>query len=273
MTSRLLIFALAAAVVVGACTSPSGAPLSPSSETPRPTAPSVTEAAEPGSASASTPVSMPFDGPTDVEIPAADGLILRGAFVPGQDPDGSAVLLLHMYGSDRSSWGPFAMALASSGISSLALDLRGHGATGGAEDWGAARQDTAAAIAWLRSLDGLDPERIGIAGASIGANLALVQAADDPGSVAAVAALSPGLDYFRVVIDGRATEIGDLPLFLAASEEDGYSAETVRTLAAEAHGAPTLAIFQGSAHGTDMLSASPELAEMLFEFLRGALER
>jgi alpha-beta hydrolase superfamily lysophospholipase len=216
---------------------------------------------------------MPFDGPTEVEIPTADGLVLRGTFVPGQDPDGSAVLLLHMYGSDHSSWRPFALALASSGVSSLAIDLRGHGATGGAEDWTLAQQDTAAAIAWLRSVDGLDPERIGIAGASIGANLALVQAADDPGSVAAAAALSPGLDYFRVAIDGRAEELGDLPLFLAASEQDGYSAETVRTIAAQAPVEPTAAIFDGSAHGTDMFAASPELAEMLVEFLRGALQR
>ena len=271
MKSRVLISALAAAVVVGACSPPSGAPSSPSSETPRPATPSDTEVAEPGSTSESTRASMPFDGPTDVEIPMADGLVLRGTFVPGQDPDGSAVLLLHMYGSDRSSWDPFALALAPSGISSLAIDLRGHGATGGNEDWALAQQDTAAAIAWLSSVDGLDPKRIGIAGASIGANLALVQAADDPGSVAAAAALSPGLDYFRVEIDGRAEDIGELPLFLAASEQDGYSAESVRTLAAQAQGAPTVAIFEGSAHGTDMFAASPELAEMLFKFLSGAL--
>ena len=38
------------------------------------------------------------------------------------------------------------------------------------------------------------PTSIGLAGASIGANLALLDAADDPG-VMSVALLSPGIDY------------------------------------------------------------------------------
>jgi pimeloyl-ACP methyl ester carboxylesterase len=165
------------------------------------------------------------------------------------------------------------MEIAQSGISSLAIDLRGHGATGGAEDWLLAQQDTADGIAWLKGVAGLDPDRVGVAGASIGANLALVQAAEHPGSVAAVALLSPGLDYFRVEIDGLAEEIGGVPLFLAASNDDGYSAETVRTIADQASGEPTLKVFEGVAHGTDMFTANPELAESLSEFLRGALSR
>jgi alpha-beta hydrolase superfamily lysophospholipase len=212
-----------------------------------------------------------MDVQTEVEIPAADGLTMHGTFTPGQGGDGAAVLLLHMYGSDRSSWGPFAEAIAQSGISALALDLRGHGQTGGAEDWEQAQDDVARAVEWLRALPGIDPDRVGLAGASIGANLSLVQAAGNPAAVAAVALLSPGLDYFRVKIDGLAAQVGDKPLFLAAAEDDGYSAQTVRILSEESGGGAVLEIFEGSAHGTDLFSAHPELAERLFAFLQDSL--
>lgn len=211
------------------------------------------------------------DGPIEVEIAAPDGLVLHGTFTPGINGNEAAVLLLHMYGADRTTWAPLVESLASSGIASLAIDLRGHGQTGGAEDWVSARKDVAAATAFLRGLPGVDPEKVGIAGASIGANLSLVQAAQDPGRVAAVALLSPGLDYFRVRIDGLAREIDDVPLFLAASEDDGYSAETVRTIASQSSGTPELLIYGGAAHGTGLFATHPEIIERLPAFFRSAL--
>lgn len=172
-----------------------------------------------------------------------------------------------MYGSDRRSWEPFAEVQAAAGITSLAIDLRGHGDTGGTEDWESATQDVAAAFEWLQSQPGVDPTRIAIIGASIGANLALVQTAAHPDDVAAAALLSPGLDYFRVKIDGLAQKAQGVPLFLAASEKDGYSVETVRVLSEEAPGNVEVSIFDGASHGTDMFDPHPQLAGELTRFL------
>jgi hypothetical protein len=105
-----------------------------------------------------------------------------------------------------------------------------------------------------------------VVGASIGANLALVQGAEDP-TVAAIGLLSPGFDYFRVTIEGRIEEYGDRPSFLAASEEDAYSAETVRALAASALGEAELVVYSGAGHGTDMLEREPDLTTRLIGFL------
>jgi dienelactone hydrolase len=157
--------------------------------------------------------------------------------------------------------------LAATGIASLTIDLRGHGDTGGSEDWELAQQDVAAAFEWLRTNPDVDPSRVGVVGASIGANLALVQAASHPDEVAAAALLSPGMDYFRVKIEGLAQAASGVPLFLAASEDDGYSAETVRILAGEAPGEPTPTVFDGASHGTDMFASHPELADQLIRFL------
>ena len=205
--------------------------------------------------------------PSNVTVTGAQGLELQGTHMPAANAEAPAVLLLHMYGSDRRSWQSYAEDLAAAGIASLAIDLRGHGDTGGEEDWELAQQDVAAAFDWLQANPGVDPSRVGILGASIGANLALVQASSYPVNVAAAALLSPGLDYFRVEIEGLAKEAQGVPLFLAASENDGYSAETVRILAEEAPGNNTLSVFDGASHGTDMFASHPELADTLTQFL------
>ena len=71
--------------------------------------------------------------------------------------------------------------------------------------------------------------RVGIGGASLGANLALLEAADDP-TVAAVALLSPSLDYRGVRIDAAARKYGNRPMLIVASDDDGYAMRTSRDL-------------------------------------------
>jgi pimeloyl-ACP methyl ester carboxylesterase len=187
-------------------------------------------------------------------------------FYSSAAPAAPGVLLLHMYGGSKADWDEFAFDLQGAGFAALAIDLRGHGETGGAEDWDLARQDVAAAYAWLVSHEGVDGTRVAVVGASIGANLALVQGAEDP-SVAAIGLLSPGFDYFRVTIEGRIEAYGDRPSFLAASEEDAYSAETVRALAASAQGETELVVFAGAGHGTAMLDSEPDLTDRLIDFM------
>lgn len=275
MTRTTLLLTLVAPFIASACVrvSPTELP-SPPSPTSSPVGDeTATSGVPPAETPAPTQTWPPsFATPTEVEIPGDDGLTLRGVFTPGIDGHGAAVLMLHMYAADRTTWTPLVEALASAGIASLAIDLRGHGQTEGDEDWVSARKDVAATIAFLRSLPGVDPEEVGIAGASIGANLSLVQAAADPESVAAVALLSPGLDYFRVRIDGLAGQVGDVPLFLAAAEDDRYSAETVRTIAAQSSGTPDLLVYEGVAHGTGLFTTHPEIIERLSGFFREALE-
>ena len=90
--------------------------------------------------------------------------------------------------------------------------------------------------------------------------------------LAAVLLLSPGFDYFRVTIDGLMAAYGDRPAFLAAAEEDPYSAETVRRLAEEAVGPADWIVYPSGGHGTALLASTPDLADRILTFLDERLQ-
>jgi pimeloyl-ACP methyl ester carboxylesterase len=85
-----------------------------------------------------------------VEIAAADGTVLRGQLWPG---DAYWVVLLHDIGGDQDldAWRPLAPSLTARGVTVLAVDLRGHGASDGLWDTGAAAGDAAAVLSYARA--------------------------------------------------------------------------------------------------------------------------
>jgi pimeloyl-ACP methyl ester carboxylesterase len=212
----------------------------------------------------------PVEPAQDVTIEGAAGLMLRGTWRTASRVS-PAVLLLHMYGGSRIDWGPEAEILQQAGIASLAIDLRGQGETGGAEDWGLAVEDLSAAHAWIERQPAADAERRGTVGASIGANLALTHAARDP-SIRAVALLSPGMDYFGVSLEGLMAVYGERPILLAASAKDTYSADTIQVLAGEGTQTAVPLLYPGSSHGTELLYRTQGLLlEELIRFLQESL--
>ena len=88
-----------------------------------------------------------------------------------------------------------AKALVAAGFSVLLYDRRAHGdSTGEVNSYGwLDAQDVPAAIAFLQRQEGVDPERIGIFGASLGGQVALRAAASWPESLRAVWVDGPSL--------------------------------------------------------------------------------
>jgi len=193
--------------------------------------------------------------PQTIQVTAEDGLTLVGDYYLSKlDADESypAVLLLHMLGSNRGSWSPLTPALLEAGYAVLAVDLRGHGETGGEINWPAATTDVQSWLDWLRGQPAIQPDGISIIGASIGANLALIGCANDPDCVSAIA-LSPGLDYYG--LEPRQAIVGNLSTrsaLLVASQIDQYSADSVKALMGSATGDIGARIFAGNPHGTNM---------------------
>ena len=109
----------------------------------------------------------------------------------------------------------------------IAVDLRGHGETGGSNDWQAAIGDVQTWLDWIESQPSIDPDRIALVGASIGANLALVGCANDAHCVTAVA-LSPGTDYFGITTSDAIVTLRDRSALLVASQTDQPSGTSVR---------------------------------------------
>jgi pimeloyl-ACP methyl ester carboxylesterase len=191
--------------------------------------------------------------PQVVNVAAADDLTLVADFYAVGDDPAPAVLLMHMYGGRRSDWQPLIPALLEAGFNVLAVDLRGHGETGGSEDWAAATTDVATWLAWLREQPNVRPEAISIVGASIGSNLALLGCALDELCVTAIA-LSPGLDYFGVQPAESLAEMRGRSIFLFASHSDSTSAIAVREITNDFRGELGVRLYAGSAHGTNLFA-------------------
>lgn len=170
------------------------------------------DADDPGPASG-----LGLPGAHDVVLRTADGVLLRAWEVPGRLP--SAVVVVHGAHGSRADVAGHVRALSRAGLHVLALDARGHGASGGATNalgWRVHR-DVAAAVRFLRAEPGLDRERIGVLGLSMGGEAALRAAAR-------------GLPVAAVVADGAgASTAADQRLV-----EDGPVARLVTWMAMRA---------------------------------------
>lgn len=211
-----------------------------------------------------------------VKFLTKDGVEIHGLYTEAENKNATAVLLLHMMPAVKESWREFQEKLATVGFQSLAIDLRGHGESvfknGKAIDYknftDAEQQekiyDVEAAISFFKE-QGIDMKNITLAGASIGANLAL-QYQVEHREIKASVLLSPGLDYRGLKTESLAENISeDQSVYLAGATQDSRSsgqscadmAETLFSLLKSKN--KKLKIIEGKEHGTDLLVAYPKL--------------
>ena len=203
----------------------------------------------------------------DVLVEAADGLIITGTLHPASDPPPwSGVLLLHMVYGDRSQWDELVPLLTSNGYAVVAIDMRGHGSTGGEINWGKSEDDIGRVWSYMTEREDIDPSHSALIGASMGANMALVSAANQP-EVNTVVLLSPGLNYYGVTTSDALEAYGQRPILIAASSEDTYSADSSQELVKAALGESKLLTYDGAGHGTAMLQNEPGLQIIILEWL------
>jgi alpha-beta hydrolase superfamily lysophospholipase len=173
-----------------------------------------------------------------VSFATKDGWTIAASYHPASKGK-ATVILAHGVGSAGGEWARFAKALAAKGVGTLALDLRGHAGsrsgppsstdyTGfdGNGGWPAAAEDLRAAASWLEA-KGVPAGRVAFGGASIGANLASVVAAERP-SAPFLLLLSPSRNYRGVPLRARK----GLKVFAAAAPADGYAFAAVKELEA-----------------------------------------
>jgi alpha-beta hydrolase superfamily lysophospholipase len=206
-----------------------------------------------------------------------DGALLSGSYYEASSKPSRAVILVHMYTRNRRDWDPVATRLAADGIAALTFDLRGHGESTPAPTEAAAAplamvKDVVAARQFLGTRSDVAHDRVGLAGASLGANLSLLEASTDP-SIRAVVLLSPTLDYRGVRIEQAARKF-NRPVLLVASREDAYAWRTVRDLTnpkqKENVNRETLLLDQAG-HGTAMFARDGSLIDAIVDFFRRTL--
>jgi len=148
-------------------------------------------------------------------------------------------IMMHGLASTKGEWFNFADKLAKEGYGYFAFDLRGHGEStknkngeiidyryfgqpGPGSKWELMITDVDSAVKYLTNKKGINKNRIGIMGASVGASLALIYSARH-NFIPIVALLSPGWDYIGLNIESSIKEYGKRPMLIAASPGDEYA--------------------------------------------------
>jgi alpha-beta hydrolase superfamily lysophospholipase len=214
--------------------------------------------------------------PRAVQFTTPDGFAIHGTLYPGRYAKG--VICLPMMKHARATYAAFAAKLQDAGLWVLAIDLRGHGESvtqsgkrRAVDDFGPAdflgmEQDLVAAIKFLGKEAKLGPGQIAVVGASIGANLALRQAAATPG-VRAIVLLSPGFNYRGLATLEAPKRLAGVSVFYAASADDAYSADAVRELAKGTSVPKEVAVLDDAGHGTEMFEKAPGFLDRVVKWL------
>lgn len=200
--------------------------------------------------------------PSLIEIPAADGLTLRGAYF-APHANAPAVLLIHQLYTTRHSWDTLTLPLMEAGYNVLAIDLRGYGKTRGSINWTRAQEDTTRWAAWLSQQSGVSS--VTFIGSSMGAALALNGcAAFDPckGAVA----ISPGLNYFGVSTEAALSD--GFPILAIYADKDRYPSEDMPAMQEIAGDKMTVITLTGRAHGIDLFREDDTLIPSIVEWVK-----
>jgi acetyl esterase/lipase len=197
-----------------------------------------------------------------------DGRTVTGLFMESRDRPAPAVILVPMLGRPKDDWQAVAQHFADANINALAIDLPATVLPADPGELAHWHENVLAAVAYLttRTSD-VRGGAIGVAGASLGANLAVIAAVSDS-SIRSIALVSPSLDYRGVRIGGPLRDYGARPALLMASVHDPYAARSVRELAHEAAGPRDVRWSEAAAHGTVLLARDPDLVRSLVEWFQ-----
>jgi len=204
-----------------------------------------------------------------VSFRTPDGLKITGDFRGA--PGTKAVLLLPQWGQAAESWYPYVEAIAGKGINVLVIDPRGYhrsqrqGNQSVEPTWDI-QVDIAGAIAYLKTTRRMTS--IGIAGASYGANNALIFAASHS-DIKAVVLLSPGKDYHGLTID-EPSKTYKGPILVLASKGDSGMQGGPQIIKVNSPNTEVME-YEGNEHGTALLAKNEDAVGRLVNFLDSKL--
>ena len=165
-----------------------------------------------------------------VELKAPDGTILKGSYFAAAKP-GPGVLLLHQSNRPRQSWDEVARQLATAGINTLTLDMRGFGESGGTPNTKLTDEERAkvramrpgdvdTAFQYLVAQPGVKREIVGVGGAGeFGVGRSVEVARQHSAEVKSLVLLSgetlqDGLQFLR--------QASQLPGLFVVADDDEY---------------------------------------------------
>jgi pimeloyl-ACP methyl ester carboxylesterase len=183
-------------------------------------------------------------------IATRDGETIAYQLYP--NPGRPGIILLHMYQRNREDLDGVGKWLQQNGYAVIAPDFRGHGLSTGtlskftADDYNKMVYDVEAAKAVLEQ-NGANTKKLSVLGASIGANVAMNYAQNDP-DVKTLILLSPGVDYHGIITQYSRF---NKPFLIVASKNDDYAHQSALYLK-QTNPTAELLIYENAGHGTNM---------------------
>ena len=176
----------------------------------------------------------------------------------------------------KESYDSFTEKLSEAGISSLAIDLRGHGESKGGnylefneEQHQSSIEDVKSGLNYLKELG---HSVLFVCGASIGANLALQIITMSDAKKAIL--LSPGINYKGIEAVPLAKQVSsDKEVYIVASRDDvrrlGTCADQGQQIFDKINSVKEIKIFETGGHGTDIFNTHPGFMDELVGWLLG----
>ncbi len=230
-------------------------------------------------------LAFPARGAADevVRFRTSDGYLITGT-LSGNPGSGRkmGVVLLHMYKNNRQSWQPLVRELDRQGFLSLAIDLRGHGdsriSPTGRDDsarvnnrdivfFSQMYRDAEAAVRFLVDRQGVDPDKIGMIGASVGCSVLFDAVGRRTFRIRAAVVMTPGRDYLGIPTMAHIMKWPDVPLLILCSKEELYrgAADIFRKL--RKRGAALRVYDKKNIHGTNMFGKVEGIDKMIAAWL------
>ncbi len=180
----------------------------------------------------------------------------------------TAVVLVHQSGADLCQWAPYATRLAGLGFRAFALDLRGAGRSQ-YRPLPAGLRFSADIAAVVKEARREGAKRVFVVGASLGANAAIVAAANIRPLITGVASLSaPATFRLDAVAAARRLQV---PVLYAAAEVDEggiYATDAKTMFEATPVTDKSVAIVPGGKHGVALVAGPGRIRTLLEGFLR-----
>lgn len=205
-----------------------------------------------------------------VTLHADDGRTVSGTLFEAGGLPAPAVVLVPALGHGKDEWQGVAQKLNDASITALAIDLPGTALPDDPKQAAGWSGVVRAAVSYLAGLPTVRPTALGVAGASLGATLAALEAAGDA-RVRALALVSPSVEYRGLRLEGPLRQYGSRPGLFLASRRDSYAVRSARELTKDAPGPRESYYGETPAHGFALLASEPDLVRMLVEWFQRTL--
>ena len=217
----------------------------------------------------------------EISLNTEDGFLLPATLkgVEGEDAR-PAVILIHQGGSDRSEWEFMHEALIAEDYVILSYDIRGMGASPKDNGQGKVAEniynatdqatiDLKAAITLLEGMEEVDNARIGILGASVGGNLAVVGAATM--NIKSAVAISGKTDAVHNLAGNSDIKMKST-YYISSMESDGARAVWAEEMFNMTASPREIAISPNEqGHGVTILQDMPILQEQVISWFKKTL--